>query len=259
MIKALTGIPYILHVQDIHPESAAIVGQLRSPWLLRLLQKVDTYCCKDAWRLVTLSEDMRQTLLRRDATLAAKIMVINNFGLTRQDAFIGTEHKSDQPLRVIFAGNIGRFQALERLVEAVAILRNEFPLEVTFMGAGSEVGKLQHLVRDLELTNVKFVPYETPEVAARSVAEADLGVVSLAAGVCRVGYPSKTMAYVTAGCPVLAIVETGTQLAQEVVRHEFGYVPAGTSPLAIADALRMAWRQLAKWTGGARRKIGGSR
>lgn len=67
LTKALVGVPYLLHVQDIHPESATIVGQVRSRWLFRILQKVDTACCWGAWRLVTLSEDMRQTLLRRDA------------------------------------------------------------------------------------------------------------------------------------------------------------------------------------------------
>lgn len=171
--------------------------------------------------------------------------MINNFGLVHYDTLIGTEQRSGEPLRAVFAGNIGRFQGLEQLVVAASIVSRELPLELTFMGAGSEVSKLQHLVRDAGLTNVKFVPYQASEVAARAIAEADLGIISLAAGVCQVGYPSKTMAYVTAGCPVLAIVETDSQLSK-VVRYEFGYVSAGMSPPAIADALRMASRDTQK-------------
>ena len=44
----------------------------------------------------------------------------------------------------------------------------------------------------------------------------DLGVVCLNRGVINAAYPSKTMAYLRNGCPVLALVEQHSELARMI-------------------------------------------
>ena len=69
---------------------------------------------------------------------------------------------------------------------------------------------------------------------------ADLGIVSLIPGVYRVAFPSKTMMYLAAGCPVLAVIEQQSVLAEQLVREQFGWVPEETTPEAIAAAIQRA-------------------
>lgn len=258
IIKLLTGTPYILHVQDIHPESAVLAKQLKASWLVRLLKKIDTGSYRRALRVVTLSEDMAQTLLQRDPTLASKITVLNNFGVD-DNAPTGCADHVDNAIndqfQILFAGNIGRFQGLAQLVKALAVLGDKLPIEVVFMGAGSEVSQLQTLVQELGVKHARFVSYQRPEIATLSLKRANLGIVSLMNGGCGVAYPSKTMGYVTSGCPILAIVGPETQLAREVVQFDLGYVAAGNSPDEIADALRHAFHDRHRWTQVERREL----
>jgi colanic acid biosynthesis glycosyl transferase WcaI len=251
VIKFLTRVPYILHCQDIHPESAALAEQVKSQWLIKVLRRLDTASCLRATLVITLSEDMKQTLVRRCSKLTDRIAVLNNFGLDTQSNSPAIARK-DSSFQLIFAGNMGRFQGLDRLVEAVGLLGSELPVELMFLGTGSETKHLQELSEKLCASQIRFVGYQSPQVAMEWVQKADLGVVSLAEGVCQVAYPSKTMAYATAGCPILSIVERDSQIARDVKRLDLGYVPEEVSPCGIADAIRVAWRDRDRWTADAK-------
>ena len=53
-------------------------------------------------------------------------------------------------------------------------------------------------------------------------AQGDLGVVSLAPGVIRAAYPSKTLSYLRQGTPILALVEGDSELAATVREERIG-------------------------------------
>lgn len=255
LIKQLVGTPYILHCQDIHPESAVLARNIKSGWISRWLQNIDTKNCREALCVVTLSEDMKQTLLKRDPDLSDRVIVLNNFAVPVEPNECVPDWSDHERFRVIFAGNLGRFQGLDRLIEAVNLLGDRVPVELVFMGAGAEANRLEQLAKNTRSGCFRFVPYQSNETAIRWIETAHLGIVSLSAGICSVAYPSKTMSYLAAGCPVLAIVEQSTQLAAEVKLHNYGYVPAGILPIDIAAALERAWHDREQWTVQARREL----
>ena len=256
ILRRLTGAEFILHAQDIHPEGALLAGDLRPTPLAALARLSDTKSCNAALRVVTLSEDMRETLLRRKTYRGENIVVLNNFAIERPASALGlaTEVEEDGKFRVLFAGNLGRFQALERIIDAVRLVSERVPLELTFLGAGGKREQLKRQAADLG-TRVRFVPYQSPERAVALMEQAHLAVVSLERGVFRIAYPSKTMTYLAAGCPLFAIVERESQLAAETLEHHLGYVPAATSPEAIAQSLELAWSDRRRWSPGERARL----
>ena len=253
-IGRLTGKPFVLHMQDIHPEASAAVGVMRDNRRTRLLRRIDTANCRAAWRIVALSEDMKRTLCERDASLAPKVRVVNNFALEsfeqprlaanaseRSPESSGVRSAPDRSrlngrFRVLFAGNLGRFQNLPRLVDAAKRLDDAF--EVVFMGGGLMLPELKRLAAGVP--NVTFLPHAPVEAAVAEMRRSDLGVVSLSPGVCRVAYPSKCMTYLSAGLPLLALVEDDSDLAREVRDHDFGHAPGQVEGEALADAIRTA-------------------
>ena len=271
IIDRVAGLPFILHVQDIHPEASQAVGAVGDNLLTRFLRRSDSATCRRAWRLITLSNDMASTLRQRPAcdTLDS-VRIINNFPL---ELFNSTEElphdgeaceneilsrrsnlavESDDANReasfqVLFAGNLGRFQALPRLVEAASYL-DDTPVEIVFMGSGTALPSLRARVAELGLTNVTFVDQQPVEVAFKAMRAADLGVVSLSPGVCRVAYPSKSMTYFAAGLPVLALVEADSDLSKEVREYDLGYAPGQVEGEELANVIRNAWLGRAKWT-----------
>jgi colanic acid biosynthesis glycosyl transferase WcaI len=255
IIKRVVGTPYILHCQDIHPESAVLAGKLKPGWLSRWLQNIDAKNCRQALYVVTLSEDMKQTLQSRDPELSGRVIVLNNFAVPVEANDCVADWSDRESFRVIFAGNLGQYQGLDRLVDAVNLLGDSVPVELVFMGAGAETSRLKQLAKNATSGCIRFVAFQSNETAYRWIETAHLGIVSLSPGICSVAYPSKTMSYLAAGCPVLAIVEQNTQLAAEVEGYNYGYVPAGTMPIDIAAALKNAWYDREQWTAQARREL----
>jgi len=252
LIRRLTGIPFVLHCQDIHPESAVIANQLREGHITDWLRQADSKSCAAAERVVVLSEDMHQNLRKRKGYAADNIAVINNFALdvyepARQLPKLFAD-VAPRPFRVFFAGNMGPFQDLPRLVEAAHLLSAEPDIHFIFMGAGSERVMLRELAADLLGKTLFFEPFQPVEVAFACMQRADLGVVSLRKGVCQVAYPSKTMTYLAAGCPLLLLTEQESQLAKDIVRHNFGYVPEETTSASIAQTICTARDEHKQWT-----------
>jgi glycosyltransferase involved in cell wall biosynthesis len=258
LIQGTTGTPYILHCQDIHPEGAVLAGALPDGRVARILTRLDRGSCEAAYRIVTLSEDMRATLLSRplsEAT-AKRIEIINNFPLDRYEpAVAAVRPVASSRFRVLFAGNMGGFQDLDRLIDAAELLRDRREFEFILMGAGVALARLKERTAGLNLQNVRFEPHQSVEAAFSCMQQADLGVVSLARGVYRIAYPSKTMMYLSAGCPIVGLVEPQSRIADQICREGLGYVPDGDSAASIARMIVSAWEERHRWTPEARSEL----
>ena len=264
LIRFLTGAQYVYHCQDLHPECAVLAGKLKKGRIERLLTRVDARTCSRSARTIVLSEDMvaalRERGLGRD-----NVTVINNFALdvpepkltglpapfdccepadiglvARRPLDLDSAMVEGQPFRVLFAGNMGSFQGLDKIIEAARILRTVPTIQFVFMGAGEQQANLERQAGNLVGQTVHFLPYLPIEEAFGCMHRAELGIVSLVSGVYKVAYPSKTMMYLAAGCPVLAVIESDSVLAKHLTDKKLGWVPDVTTPKGIAHAILLA-------------------
>lgn len=245
----VTGARFIYHCMDIHPEVGRISGEFAHPLVFGLLGKLDNWTCRRANPVVVLSRDMENTLRERPGGDALRIEVLNNFSLP--DEGVVPEKlpfdMSSNGLTAIFAGNIGRFQGLEMVVEAMARVREREDIEFVLMGDGVAKPALQEQVR-ANGARIRFLGHQPVAVAKAAMRQADAGFVSLVPGMFRYAYPSKTMTYLEQGCPLIVAVETDSELAQDVNDQGYGYsVPVGDSQALAALLVRLAddpgWRQ----------------
>ena len=237
----VVGARFIYHMQDIHPE----VSKYSGGWLgrglpLRLLTWLDNQTLRRASAIVVLSEDMANTLRARGVG-DLPTHVINNFLLDSfDDASPPTTELRKAPgkRRVIFAGNLGRFQNLLVLAEGVARCFDQHPeVELFFLGDGAALPDLK--ARWSGHPQVRFGPYLPFAQARALIAESDVGLVSLTPDIYRVSYPSKVLTYLGLGVPVLAVVESTSMLAHAIRSNGLGTVPDAPTPIAIGDALHM--------------------
>jgi len=253
LIKAVRGVPYVYHCQDLHPESGRAAGLLAGGLRYRLLKGIDTGNCRAAKLVVTLSPDMMRTLVERGID-RERIVVINNFILDAGPEPAGgpspvatTARLNPDDFVVLFAGNLGRYQALDQVMAAARLLADEPGIRFLFMGEGTAKADLQRQAGDLVGRTVFFSPFQPLPVAVRAMEEADLALVPLGRGVHKVAYPSKTMMVLAAGCPVLAVVEPGSSLAQTVNEHGLGLTCRQDDPAAIAAAVRRVRDERQEW------------
>lgn len=237
----LVGARFVYHMQDVHPEVSRISGGGMGRGLLfRLARAMDNQTMRRAEGIVVLSEDMANTVRQRELG-DLPIHVINNFSLTsanQADVAPPPELvKQAGKRRVIFAGNLGRFQNLPALAEGIVPVLDEQPdLELLFLGDGEARDGLFKAWGSHP--QVRFAPFLPFAQAKSLIRDADVGLVSLAAGIYQVSFPSKVQTYAELGLPLLALVEPHSAMARELTARGLGEVPASGSPADIADALR---------------------
>lgn len=230
----LTGARFVYHLQDIYPEIGA-VGELWSPDSLRhrLLRKLDSQTCKRATRCIVLSGDMAQALVARGVE-ASSIVTINNFMLAEFSNQTTTElpgslsgKKDSGKYRVVFAGNLGRFQGLELLLEAfLGWSSDRDDVSLHFIGEGAATKTLKAMAKGSD--NIFFHGHHPFEEACQMMLNCDAGVVSIQPGIYKYAYPSKTLTYLSLGLPILALVETRSELASEIESRQLGIAAANT-------------------------------
>ena len=234
---------FVYHCMDVHPEIGRLSGDFARPALYRRLLAMDAATCRRAARVVVLSEDMADALRRRPGTPSPRTQVIANIDLPTMGGEVDTAAipaRTNGRLRLAFTGNVGRFQALDVVVDALAQPACR-TVELVVMGDGSELSSLRARVAEHGLADrVHFVGHANVATARALVAEADLCLVSLMAGVESLAFPSKTMTYLAEGKPVLAVARPESELSGLVRREGVGFVAPVDDTAAIAETLGTA-------------------
>tara|TARA_A100001388_G_C28761388_1_gene498034 strand:- start:1038 stop:2246 length:1209 start_codon:yes stop_codon:yes gene_type:complete len=231
---------FIYYCMDITPEVGLVSKDFSNPYLYNLLQIIDGASCLLANPLIVHSSDMKNTILKRSFGKKCAFEILNNFSPKSKSKVILDKtffSKNDnKKLSLIYAGNIGRFQSLEGVIEEMSKIKNYKNIELTIMGEGFEKENLIKL-NNKRKANVKFIPYQNSEVAKNIISQADIGLISLSKNVYKYSYPSKTMTYLELGKPIIAIVEKEAQLANDINEGNFGYVVSDNIKNSLADLL----------------------
>ncbi|WP_298436739.1 glycosyltransferase family 4 protein [uncultured Jannaschia sp.] len=228
------GAAFVYHVQDVHPEASRISGGLvgRSP-VYDMLRVLDTRTLKRSDAIVTLSEDMAQTIRARGASIP-DVTILNNFTLDAPSGHAPVPPDSGRR-RAIFAGNMGRFQDLPVLLEGLSLALDRSPdWEVVLMGDGALRADLR--ARFGDHPRIRFLDRRPYAEAEPIIAGADIGLVSLRSGIEAVAYPSKTETYLGLGLPVLVLADPERALASDIEGKGLGRVTATRDPEDIAAA-----------------------
>lgn len=243
LASKITGGDYIYHCQDMHPEIAAISSKFSKSFLYEWLLRIETNNSKGALTTIVLSEDMKQSLLRRKCD-DNNICIINNFDLREpihnKNHFTISEKliRKENKFRLIFAGNIGRFQGLEYIIEVAKLLTDEYPnIEFIFLGDGKASEHLKQISGKMLNSTVYFFGHQPITIARTLIADSQLALISLNNNIYKYAFPSKTMTYACEGVPLLCIVEQASSLAQLVIKNKIGITSPSSNPDYIAKEI----------------------
>lgn len=240
----LTKARLIYYCMDLHPDIGRVSGDFANPLLYRLLQTIDDWSCRQANPVLVHSKDMRNTLLARTRGSEYRIEVLNNFALpSEDDVQIPPSVRIDTSrnrLTLVYAGNIGRFQGLETLLNAMILVSQRRDIALIVMGEGVAKAALMEQQKRTN-ANVIFLDYQPVEVAKQLIQQADIGLVMLVPEMYKYAYPSKTMIYLEQGKPIIAAVETESELAKTMHAESYGF----SVPIGDAGALSNLLVQLA--------------
>src|SRR5436305_6497849 len=137
----------------------------------------------------------------------------------------------------VYIGNMGVAQGMDIFMELIQSLRHRQDLGFLFVGRGSEFAKLEAEKASRDLDNVLFFDEIDSLEIPGLLAQCQVGLVALHPDHKTHNIPGKFVSYVRYGLPVLARVNSGTDLEHIIEDEGVGKVYVGNS---VGELKRLA-------------------
>ncbi len=234
--------PVVYDIQDMWPDTLKATGMLNNERLLGVISWVAKWVYKRVDQIVVLSPGFKRLLVKRGVS-PFKIDVIPNWcdepslsvTIPPKDLSV----MQDKRLKIVFAGNMGKAQALETIMNAAYQLQ-ELKLDVVFymIGGGLELEKLKNLSAENELFNMVFIPQMPMSEVGWYLKKADVLLVHLRKDpLFSITIPSKIQAYMFLGKPILMGVEGDASDIVSKAGSGVLFEPESTESLVMAIQL----------------------
>lgn len=197
--------------QDLFPEVAQAAGMRLPPVAVRAVAAVRDWSLRRAARNVAISERMRERLIGRGLP-ADRVAVVHNWADGAAITPIGhplNPLRADWGLQerfvIGYSGNLGRVHEFETVLGAAGRLREVAQVQFLFIGGGHRLGEVRARAAQLNLPNVRFLPYQPQAQLARSLGACDAHLVTLMPAFEGLVVPSKFYGILAAGRPMLFV------------------------------------------------------
>jgi glycosyltransferase involved in cell wall biosynthesis len=217
-IARKTGAEVVYNVQDIFPESAVSMKKIKKSGLIeKFLQKFDKRSYKYADSIITISEEFKKILTDIKMVPEQKISVVYNWveeskvvPICKEKNSLFDEYNLDRnKFYITYSGNIGLSQSLETLIQVALRLKENTDIMFVIIGSGANKENLEKSVKSLNLSNIRFIPFQPYEKIAEVFSLGDAGLVISKKGTGKSSLPSKTWSIMSAGKPVIASFDDG--------------------------------------------------
>ena len=210
-IKFFRRIPIVYDIQDMWPDTLKATGMMNNKKLLNIISIVCKLVYKYVNHIVVLSPGFKKILVNRGVN-KKKISVIYNWcdeEALENQTILKDEYAQilSDKFNLVFAGNLGKAQGLDTLLNVAKYLKDNDRIQLVFVGGGTERDSLITKVADLNLENVAFIPRVPMSEVGAILKRADVLIVHLKNDkLFEVTIPSKTQAYMAMGKPILMAV-----------------------------------------------------
>lgn len=233
------GIPYIVPVQDIYPESVLtkIPNILGSHAIVKmLLSGKDKYYLKHAAKIRTITDSMVNYLSSTRKVAIENFMAVANWQNDEEFDDYKTTFRKNGKTVFMFVGNNNKQANVELMIRAyhAAKLDNA---ELRIMGGGNAKADCMVLAKELGHKDIIFDGVPKGMVATVQK-EADAMVLALIGGTGTQGVPSKLTAYMFSGKPVIASMDAEADAAKMILEAKAGYVTKADDVEEFAESFK---------------------
>lgn len=208
-------------IWDIYPDIFKITGMREDHIIYKVWSKLNKKSFSKAHKLFTISDKMAHSLekyIDKNKIIIQPIWSIfqDNVKIDKAyNPFIKT-HGIQEKFIVQYSGNIGFTHNVEVVIEIASILDNNNDILFQIIGRGVRKDSLENKVKERNLTNCMFLPFQSDEMFPFSISAADIGVVVLDETVSTGSVPSKSYNLMSLGIPSLYIASEDSELANYV-------------------------------------------
>ena len=245
LLSRLRGVPFVFEVTDVWPDAAVAAGVVKNPMLIRAAHWLEMLCYHKAAHIIALTEGIRKNIVGKGIS-AGKVKLITNgvdSSLFCSELIVDTKRESfrrqldlDNHFVCMYLGAHGVYNALGTIIDAADALRREPRYIFVLIGDGDDKPRLQTMVRERGLTNVRFLPPVPRAESPALLQTADTFLLpNRRAEFFTMNLPNKLFDFLASGRPI--VVSGKGESGNLVQRAKAGYVVAAEDGPAMAEAI----------------------
>ncbi len=239
----LKGVPVVLWVQDLWPQSAEATGYIKSTWLLKILEKIVMFSYSHTDLILVQS----QAFVEPVSKLAPKIPVLYYPNSVDKDFYSPNELTAPNidslvsGFSVLFAGNVGEAQSMETIVSAAEELLPYKEIKIVIIGSGSKIDWISKEIQRKSLSNIFLEGRYPVETMPTLMRQASVLLVSLTGQpIFSLTVPNKIQAYLAVGRPIIASLNgEGSRIINEA---KAGFSVPAEDAKSLAKAILTIYR-----------------
>lgn len=247
LIGRLKRIPCVLGVKDLSAEALVQTGKLNRDNKFRLIENLERRLYKAASHVQVPGEHYKRRLAEWNLP-ESEITIIPDWAdpnviipMPKENAFRQT-HGLAGKFVVLYSGNMGYSSDLGTVLDAAGTLKNNAQIHFLLIGDGIKRATLEQKASELGLRNTTFLPFQPREIFPQVLASADICLLTLNRQFTSVAAQGKMYNIMSAGRPLLAVMETSACGANLIASEQIGAVTPPGDPTALANIIS-AWQK----------------
>ena len=219
---------FIYSCKDLYPEIGIVTGRLTNPFLNLLLKEINLLSFKLAHKVICLGDDMKRKIVKKGIS-EEKIEIVydwanleNLYPINKNSNPFVKSHNLQNSFTVMYSGNIGLTQGLEKIVDVANYFKSNHSIKFLIVGDGANKTNLQKLVKEKELTNIQFLPYQQRNELKYSLGAADIHLITIEKGLGGVMVPSKIYGILACGKPFIAWIDEDSEISVIAKKYNCG-------------------------------------
>lgn len=200
----------ILYCLDLWPESVCAGGIKEKSILYKYFYRVSKKIYSNCDKILVTSKSFIDYFKEKFNIDNKKIEYLPQYA----ESIFKPEYckkEKDNYLDLLFAGNIGKAQCVDKIIDAANLLKKE-NIKFHIVGDGSEYVSCINKINELKLSNIKMYGREPIEKMPEYYKKADALIVTLC-GDSIISYtlPGKVQSYMASGKPIIAMANGETK------------------------------------------------
>jgi len=243
-LSKVKGIPFVLEIRDLWPESitASGVGNETST-LARFLSSLSGFLYRACDHLVVVTPAFKKDIISKYRISPEKISLVENgvepnlFRPGSGSGGVKSELGISGKFVVSYIGTMGLAHGLTTMVEAATRLQRDYPdIQFILVGEGADKEALSEMARSRGLGNIRFLPKQPREKMPDIIRVSEVCLVLLKkAEVFKTVIPTKMLEFMACGRPVILGVDG--QARQVMEEAEAGIFVEPEDPNALVRAV----------------------
>lgn len=235
-VKKRDGAKTYLLLKDIFPQNAVDLKMMKTKGVLGLIHKYfrmkekKLYSFSD--RIGCMSQANVDYVLQNNPELPKEKVEVCPNCIEVCDVILSEEERirmrKEYGIPVdkrvyVYGGNLGKPQGIPFLIDCIRSQRNNQDAFFLIVGDGTEYDKLHNFATEENQQNFKLLKLLPKKDYDKMIASCDVGMIFLDHRFTIPNFPSRLLAYMQAGLPVLACTDPSTDIGKVIVDGGFGW------------------------------------